>query len=72
MPNKDGRKLINYITMYNKLSFLPPESLYPVCLSLDDFEDDSTQVVHIQPALTDKKSPFRKNVAIFFAYVKKK
>lgn len=33
--------------MFNKLSFLPSESLYPVCLSLDDFEDDSTQVVHI-------------------------
>ena len=39
--------------MFNKLSFLPSESLYPVCLSLDDFEDDSTQVVHIQPTLTD-------------------
>ncbi len=25
--------------MFNKLSFLPSESLYPVCLSLDDFED---------------------------------
>lgn len=38
--------------MFNKLSFLPSESLYPVCLSLDDFEDEE-QVVHIQPALTD-------------------
>ena len=38
--------------MFNKLSFLPSESLYPVCLSLDDFEDED-QVVHIQPALTD-------------------
>jgi len=33
--------------MFNKFSFLPTESLYPVCLSLDDFEDDSTQVVNI-------------------------
>ena len=32
--------------MFNKLSFLPPESLYPVCLSLDDFEDVE-QVVNI-------------------------
>ena len=40
--------------MFNKLSFLPSESLYPVCcLALDDFEDDSTQVVHIKPALID-------------------
>lgn len=38
--------------MFNKLSFLPTESLYPVCLSLDDFEDDE-QVEHIQSALTD-------------------
>lgn len=38
--------------MFNKLSFLPSESLYPVCLPLDDFEDEE-QVVHIQPALTD-------------------
>lgn len=38
--------------MFNKLSFLPSESLYPVCLSLDDFEDDE-QVEHIQSALTD-------------------
>jgi len=26
--------------MFNKLSFLPSESLYPVCLSLDDSEDN--------------------------------
>ena len=38
--------------MFNTVSFLPSESLYPVCLSLDDFEDEE-QVVHIQPALTD-------------------
>ena len=38
--------------MFNKLSFLPSESLYPVCLPLDDFEDDE-QVEHIQSALTD-------------------
>jgi hypothetical protein len=38
--------------MFNKLSFLPSESLYPVCLSLDDFEDDE-QVEHIQSALID-------------------
>ena len=38
--------------MFNKLSFLPSESLYPVCLPLDDFEDEE-QVVHIQSALTD-------------------
>lgn len=38
--------------MFNKLSFLPTESLYPVCLSLDDFEDVG-QVEHIQPALID-------------------
>ena len=25
--------------MYNKLSFLSTDSLYPVCLALDDFED---------------------------------
>ena len=43
MPNKDGQKLKNYITMFNKLSFLPSESLYPVCLSLDDFEDEEIQ-----------------------------
>ena len=29
--------------MFNKLSFLPSESLYPVCLSLDDFEDEEIQ-----------------------------
>lgn len=29
--------------MFNKLSFLPTESLYPVCLSLDDFEDEEIQ-----------------------------
>lgn len=39
--------------MSNKLSFLPPESLFPVCLSLDDFEDDSTQVVNITSRQTD-------------------
>lgn len=38
--------------MFNKVSFLPSESLYPVCLPLDDFEDEE-QVVHIQPAPTD-------------------
>ena len=28
--------------MFNKLSFLPSESLYPVCcLALDDFEDEN-------------------------------
>ena len=27
--------------MFNKLSFLPSESLYPVCLLLDDFEDEN-------------------------------
>lgn len=26
--------------MFNKFSFLPNESLYPICLNLDDFEDD--------------------------------
>ena len=26
--------------MYNKLSFIPFESLYPVRLALDDYEDD--------------------------------
>lgn len=30
--------------MFNKLSFLPSESLYPVCLSLDDFEDENGNV----------------------------
>ena len=40
--------------MFNKLSFLPSESLYPVCLSLDDFEDDNTQVVHIPSRQTDR------------------
>lgn len=29
--------------MINKLSFLPSESLFPVCLSLDDFEDEEIQ-----------------------------
>lgn len=38
--------------MFNKLSFLPTESLYPICLSLDDFEDVE-QVEHIQSVLTD-------------------
>lgn len=38
--------------MFNKLSFLPSESLYPVCLPLDDYEDVE-RVEHIHPALTD-------------------
>ncbi len=38
--------------MFNKLSFLPSESLYPVCLSLDDFEDVE-QVEHIKTKQTN-------------------
>ena len=30
--------------MYNKLSIFPTESLYPACLSLDDFEDNDRDI----------------------------
>lgn len=38
--------------MFNKLSFLPSESLYPVCLSLDDSEADVNEANEPKP-MTD-------------------
>lgn len=40
--------------MFNKLSFLPIESVHPVCLALDDFEDDNGNIkIDSEPTVTD-------------------